>query len=50
MRTCKLGPRPLEAEMAWLESYRQMWATRFEELDAVIDELKRKENTHGRKK
>jgi DNA-binding transcriptional ArsR family regulator len=50
VRTCKLGPRRLEEEMAWIEGYRQLWAARFDELDAVIDELKRKEKTHGRKK
>src|SRR5215218_1216380 len=42
VRTCKLGPRRLEEEMAWIEGYRQLWAARFDELDAVIDELKRK--------
>jgi DNA-binding transcriptional ArsR family regulator len=50
VRTCKLGPRKLEEEMAWIEGYRRMWAARFDELDAVIDELKRKEKIHGRKK
>ena len=50
VRTCKLGPRRLEEEMAWIEGYRQMWAARFDELDAVIEELKRKEKVHGRKK
>ena len=50
VRTCKLGPRKLEEEMAWIEGYRQMWAARFDALDAVIDELKRKEKVHGRKK
>ena len=50
VRTCKLGPRRLEEEMAWMAGYRQMWAARYDELDAVIEELKRKEKTHGRKK
>ena len=50
VRTCKLGPRRLEEETAWLDRYRQLWDARFDELDAVIDELKRKEKTHGRKK
>jgi DNA-binding transcriptional ArsR family regulator len=43
VRTCRLGPRQLEEETAWLERYRQMWAARFDELDAVVAELKRKE-------
>ncbi len=50
VRTCKLGPRRLEEEMAWLEKYRQLWDSRFDELDDVIEELKRKEKIDGRKK
>jgi DNA-binding transcriptional ArsR family regulator len=50
VRTCKLGPRRLEEATAWIEKYRELWATRFDELDRVIEELKRKENTDGRKK
>jgi len=42
IRTCKLGPSRLEAETAWIEGYRQLWSTRFDELDKVIEELKRK--------
>jgi DNA-binding transcriptional ArsR family regulator len=43
VRTCKLGTRRLEEEAAWLERYRQLWDSRFEELDKVVEELKRKE-------
>jgi DNA-binding transcriptional ArsR family regulator len=50
VRTCKLGPRRLEEEMGWIESYRQLWAARFDELDKVVEELKRKEKVDGRKK
>ena len=50
VRTCKLGPRRLEEETAWIERYRQLWASRFDELDVVLEELKRKEMTDGRKK
>jgi DNA-binding transcriptional ArsR family regulator len=50
VRTCKLGLCRLEEEAAWIESYRQSWATRFEELDKVVEELKRKEKVDGRKK
>jgi DNA-binding transcriptional ArsR family regulator len=49
VRNCKLGPRRLEEEMAWLEKYRQLWAARFDELDLVVEELKRKEKADGRK-
>lgn len=50
VRQCKLGPRRLEAEAAWIENYRQLWAARFDALDAVIEELKRKEKRDGRSK
>src|SRR5690242_4420646 len=43
VRTCRLGRRRLEEEAAWIEKYRQLWAARFDELDTVIEELKRKE-------
>src|SRR3712207_289155 len=50
VRTCKLGPRQLEEEAAWIERYRQLWAARFDALDDVIEELKRREKTDQRKK
>jgi DNA-binding transcriptional ArsR family regulator len=43
VRTCKLGPRRLEEETAWMEKYRQLWDARFDALQVVVDELKRKE-------
>jgi DNA-binding transcriptional ArsR family regulator len=46
VRTCKLGPRRLEDETAWIERYRQLWAVRFDALDEVVQELKRKERIH----
>lgn len=49
VRTCRLGPRGLAEETAWLERYRQMWATRFSALDAVVAQLKRKEQINGRR-
>ena len=50
VRTCKLGLRTLEEEAAWIERYRRLWAARFDELDIVVEELKRKEKASGRKK
>ena len=50
VRTCKLGPRRLQEETAWIERYRQLWDARFDELDQVLEELKRKEKVNGRKK
>jgi DNA-binding transcriptional ArsR family regulator len=34
---------------AWLERYRQLWDTRFHQLDDVIEELKAKEKSHARR-
>ena len=50
VRTCKLGPRRLEQETAWLERYRQRWDSRFDALEKVVEELKQKEMLDGRKK
>jgi len=50
VRTCRLGTRRLEDEMAWLERYRQLWEARFDELDTVVQELKKKERIDGRAK
>jgi DNA-binding transcriptional ArsR family regulator len=43
VRTCKLGLRQLEEEVAWIERLRQLWNARFEELDNIVEELKLKE-------
>jgi DNA-binding transcriptional ArsR family regulator len=50
VRICRLAPRWLEAEAAWIESYRQLWSARFAALDTVVEELKRKETVYGRRR
>jgi DNA-binding transcriptional ArsR family regulator len=50
VRTCKLGQRGLEEEAAWIERRRQLWEARFDELDEVVEELKRKEKADGPKR
>jgi len=50
VRTCKLGPRRLEKEAAWIERHRQLWDSRFDELDKVVEEQERKEMVDGRRK
>jgi len=50
VRTCKLGPRRLQEETAWIERYRELWDSRFDELDGVVEQLKQKEMVDGRKK
>ena len=48
VRTCKLGVSRLEEEAAWIESYRQLWDSRFDALDKVVEDLKRKDKVDGR--
>ena len=48
VRTCKLGPRRLQEVTAWIERYRQLWDSRFDALDSVVEELKRREKIDGR--
>lgn len=43
VRRCRLGPRRLEEETAWIEGYRRRWDERFDALDAVVGELIRME-------
>jgi DNA-binding transcriptional ArsR family regulator len=50
VRTCKLGSRRLEEEAAWIERCRRLWDARFDELDELVEELKRKEKVDGRRK
>ncbi len=50
VRTCKLGPHRLEDETVWLERHRQLWDSRFDALDNVLEELKQKEKVDGRRK
>ena len=48
VRTCRLGPRRLDDETAWIEQQRRQWNARFDELDRIVEELKRKEKDDGR--
>lgn len=48
VRTCRLGPRRLAEETAWIERYRLLWAARFDALDKVVEDLKQKEKADGR--
>ena len=50
VRTCRLGTRRLAEEAAWIAKYQQLWSARFDALDAVIEDLKRKEKADGRSK
>ena len=50
VRTCQLGPRRLDAELAWIESYRELWSARFDALDELVEELKGKEKMDAARK
>ncbi len=50
VRTCKLGMHRLVEEAAWIENYRQHWDARFDELDKIVEEMKREQRVDGRKK
>ena len=50
IRTCRMGARRLEEVEAWIERYHQLWDARFGELDEVVEELKQKEKSDGRKR
>ena len=39
VRTCRLGRQRLEQELAWIEKYRQLWATRFDALDQLMENI-----------
>jgi DNA-binding transcriptional ArsR family regulator len=47
-RPRKLEPKPLAEATAWLEKYRRFWEGSFQNLDALLDELKAGQKSHGR--
>jgi DNA-binding transcriptional ArsR family regulator len=49
VRTCKLGQRRLEEEAEWIGRYRQLCDARFDELDKVVEDLRRTEKFDGRR-
>jgi DNA-binding transcriptional ArsR family regulator len=46
-RFYELRAQPLLQLHDWLERYRRIWDARFGELDELVEELKRKERSHG---
>jgi len=43
VRTCRLGRRGLETELAWIEEHRRLWSARFDGLEDIVEELRLKE-------
>ncbi len=40
VRTCRLGPRRLDEEAAWIERYRRMLEERFDRLEEFLERTK----------
>src|ERR1700753_2669089 len=49
-RFYRLRPQPLKQLHRWLDRYRHIWEERFEQLDDVLDELKRKDKSSPSKR
>lgn len=41
-RPCHLEAEPLKAAVDWLEHYRRFWEARYEQLDALLDDMRMK--------
>ena len=46
-RLYRVNARALKPIHDWVKSYERLWAERFDELDAVLEDLKRKEKADG---
>jgi len=49
-RPCRLRPAPLKDVSEWLDRYRAIWEQRFDRLENYLQDLKAKEQRHGRQK
>ena len=50
VRHCRLGPRRLEEEAAWIARHHQLWSKRFDALDKVLGQLKQEETSDEQRK
>jgi len=48
-RPRRLAVKPLAEASEWLEGYRRFWDRRFQKLDTLLDDLKKKEKRQTRK-
>jgi DNA-binding transcriptional ArsR family regulator len=39
VRKCRLGPRRMQEEAAWIEQYRRLWDARFNALDGLLETI-----------
>ena len=49
-RPCRIEAGPLKQVAEWTEQYRQIWETKFDNLELYLQELKTKETRHGGKR
>jgi DNA-binding transcriptional ArsR family regulator len=49
-RVYRLNGRPLKEIHDWVKRYERTWNERFDALDDVLEDLKREEKRHGRKR
>lgn len=43
VRTCRLGQRSLQAEMAWMAQHQKLWDARFDALEEVVQKSEKRE-------
>jgi DNA-binding transcriptional ArsR family regulator len=48
-RPARLKAEPMAAAVNWLEEFRQFWSTSFDQLDGLLEELKKAETKRRRK-
>jgi len=48
-RPCRIEAAPLKAVADWTEQYRQIWETRFDNLELYLQELQAQEKKNGKR-
>jgi DNA-binding transcriptional ArsR family regulator len=49
-RPCRLEATRIKQATEWMERYRRFWDESFDRLEILVDEIKKKETSHARKK
>jgi DNA-binding transcriptional ArsR family regulator len=49
-RPARLRAEPMAAAVSWLEVFKQFWSSSFDQLDGLLDELKKAESKRLRRK
>jgi DNA-binding transcriptional ArsR family regulator len=48
-RPARLKAEPMAAAVSWLEEFRRFWSTSFDQLDDLLEDLKKTKTKRGRK-